>query len=318
MTQRILVESDEPHVSRRRILTKAHPEVAGLQGPEWRSKYICIALLVVPQLYLSTVVPTMGWSGLLLLWYGLGCTITQSLFLAIHELSHNLFFSRPRHNRLFSIVVNLPIGIPFAIAFRTYHLRHHTSQGRIGVDGDVPTEWECTLLRRHWSIRLAWLSLQIVAYAVRPLLVTERLPLSRDLVSNWVVQLLFNALWVKWFGWGSYVYLVSCVLGAGSLHPCAGHFVSEHYGWRGDDTVSGVDSPQETFSYYGPLNLLTWNVGYHNEHHDFPHVPWSRLPLLSTRLSERYRPLRTCSSWSGCLLRFVTTPTSYRVVRRAP
>ncbi len=314
MPQRVLVETDEPHAVRRRTLMKEYPEIARLHGPEWRSKYLCVALLVVPQLYLSTVVPTMRWSHLLLVWYGLGCTITQSLFLAIHELSHNLFFLRPRHNRRFSMIVNLPIGIPFAIAFRTYHLRHHTSQGCIGVDGDVPTEWECRLLTRHWSLRLAWLSLQIVAYAVRPLLATERLPLSRDLVANWVVQLLFNALWVQRYGWRSYAYLVSCVLGAGSLHPCAGHFVSEHYGFG---TTRDVSSPQETFSYYGPLNLLTWNVGYHNEHHDFPLVPWSRLPHLSTLLSVRYHSLQTCPSWSGCLLRFVTSPTSYRVVRKA-
>lgn len=310
MTRRRHIASVEPHASRRRMILATYPEVAVLQGPEWRSKYICMFALVIPQLYLSTVVPQMESSWMrVCVWYAVGCTLTQSLFLAVHELSHNLFFHTPKYNRWFACIVNLPIGVPFAIAFRTYHMRHHMYQGHIGVDGDIPTEWECSLLERHWSLRLVWLTLQIFTYAVRPLIATHAPhPPTRDLLLNWCVQLIFNVIWVSCTGWYSYVYLIACVLGAGSLHPCAGHFISEHYGW-GEET-------QETFSYYGALNCVTWNVGYHNEHHDFPFVPWSRLPTLSRVLSKHYHdPAMTCLSWSGCLVKFVTTPGSYRVVR---
>jgi sphingolipid delta-4 desaturase len=50
--------------------------------------------------------------------YIIGATANQNLFLAIHEISHNLAFKSPLANRLLAIFANLPIGIPYSASFR--------------------------------------------------------------------------------------------------------------------------------------------------------------------------------------------------------
>jgi Fatty acid desaturase len=67
-------------------------------------------------------------------------------------------------------------------------------------------------------------------------------------------------------------------------------------------TASGE---QETFSYYGRLNLLAFNVGYHNEHHDFPSVAWNKLPRIRAIAPEFYDTLSSHTSWSRLLIRFL-------------
>ena len=69
-----------------------------------------------------------------------------------------------------------------------------------------------------------------------------------------------------------------------------------------------VAAPQETYSYYGPLNRVAINVGYHNEHHDFPSVPWSRLPLVKAIASPWYDSLVSHQSWTRLLCRFIFDP----------
>ncbi len=92
---------------------------------------------------------------------------------------------------------------------------------------------------------------QILFYALRPGFVrSQQLTIWHFI--NITVQLVFDYFLVKTFGIRPLIYLIMSSFFAGSLHPLSGHFIAEHYLWDGLD--------QETYSYYGPLNLLAYNV----------------------------------------------------------
>src|SRR5690606_17928928 len=138
-------DTPEPHAARRRRMLLAHPDIKHLYGPCARTKYVCAAL-VFSQLGLAYALKDAPWWLIVSAAYALGGVINHALLLAIHELSHNLAFRRPVHNRLFGLFVNLPIGLPVAATFRHYHLLHHSHQGCDGVDTDLPTAWEARWL----------------------------------------------------------------------------------------------------------------------------------------------------------------------------
>ena len=79
-----------------------------------------VAGVVSLQLLLAYILrdaPFLSWK----LWvvaYIVGATANQNLFLAIHEISHNLAFRSPVANRLLAMVANLPIGLPYSASFR--------------------------------------------------------------------------------------------------------------------------------------------------------------------------------------------------------
>jgi sphingolipid delta-4 desaturase len=66
------------------------------------------------------------------------------------------------------------------------------------------------------------------------------------------------------------------------------------------------------------LNKTCFNMGYHNEHHDFAGVPWNNLPKLRSVAPEYYDSLKSYGSWTAVLLKFIFDPsmsTYSRVVR---
>lgn len=54
----------------------------------------------------------------LVLAYVIGGTANQNLFLAIHEITHNLAFKGVKPNKALAMFANLPIGIPYCSAFK--------------------------------------------------------------------------------------------------------------------------------------------------------------------------------------------------------
>ena len=169
---------------------------------------------------------------------------------------------------------------------------HHSSMGVKGVDTDLPTEWEAVMCKSFLG-RLFWLTMQPFFYGIRPMF-TLPMKINRWQLANIFVQITFNFLVYKFWGFKSLIYFIGGSLAGTGLNPMSGHFL-EHL-----EIVDG----QETYSYYGPLNLLAYNVGYHNEHHDFPQIPGSRLPALKKIASAHY-DLPYFSSWTKALVDFV-------------
>lgn len=91
---------------------------------------------------------------------------------------------------------------------------------------------------------------------------------------SFVAVSLFANLLLFWlfgfWGWLYHNWSLSLFLGKFGVTNL-GQSLSEH---EGDNEVN------PTYSDYRLTNWLFFNTGYHNEHHTFPNVPWTRLPML--------------------------------------
>lgn len=271
---------------------------------------IQFVIMVSIQLCMAYMVRNMSWLEIVVLAYVVSGTLNHSLSLGLHELSHNLALGahRPMANRFVGFFTNLPLGVPASVTFKKYHQDHHKYQGDVQMDTDLPTKIEAILFSSFIG-KLFFVILQPLFYTLRPILVLPKEITFLEIV-NWIIQIIFDAIVIYFLGIKSMSYLwLGTLLGLG-LHPIAGHFIAEHYVF-----IKGY----ETYSYYGPLNLITYNVGYHNEHHDFPNIPGYRLPEVKRIAPEFYDNLPCHHSWIKVLYDFVTCPEMgpYSRIKRA-
>jgi len=232
--------TEEPHRSRRMAILKAHPEVRKLMGPTSLTPPIAVAVMLTQLALAITLRNTHPFSlPFLATAYVLGGTFNQNTFLAIHEITHNLAFRSLRANKVLAIVANFAIGVPYAMAFKGYHIEHHKFLGEDGIDTDLPSRFEALVLN-NVAGKTFFATFQILFYALRPGFIRTQKPTLWHGI-NLVSILTFDYLLVHFFGWYSLVYLIMSSFFAGSLHPCAAHFIAEHYLMSGPVDVSGME-----------------------------------------------------------------------------
>jgi len=288
-------ETDEPHATRRQIILQKYPQIKKLFVTEPLT-FVLVSLIFIVQVTMAYLLRESSVGLVLICAYVIGGTLNHSLQLASHELSHNLCFETHIFNKLTAIYSNFVTGFPSSITFQRYHMDHHQYQGVDQIDTDIPSTFELKYFN-NTLLKMIWLFLNPIWYAFRPLFYKPK-PLSLWEIINWGAQLTFDAAIVYFFGVQAMIYLVSGTLLGLGLHPAAGHFIAEHY-----EFIRG----QETYSYYGPLNYVNFNVGYHNEHHDFPRIPWSKLYLVKEIAPEFYQ-LPSYNSYVKVMYDFITDP----------
>ncbi|ATB42037.1 hypothetical protein CYFUS_007513 [Cystobacter fuscus] len=289
----------EPHLERARTILRAHPELKDLCGPTPITAAF-VLLVVAGQVGLAWALRDSPWWALLAAAWFVGAFLDHGLWVLIHECTHNLVFKTPRANALLQIFANLPILFPAAISFRKYHLIHHRFQGDLELDADLASPFEAKVIGNTFFGKAFWM-LNFWAFQALRVQRLKRVPFFDGwYIANLGVQLAFIGGSYALMGPRALVYMFLSSIFAIGLHPLGARWIQEHY---------LVKPPQETYSYYGPLNWVAFNVGYHNEHHDVMRVPWTRLPQVKKIAPEYYDTLHSHRSWTALWLKFLFDPS---------
>eukprot|EP00026_Physarum_polycephalum_P007668 Phypoly_transcript_07733.p1 GENE.Phypoly_transcript_07733~~Phypoly_transcript_07733.p1 ORF type:complete len:225 (+),score=31.89 Phypoly_transcript_07733:785-1459(+) len=188
--------------------------------------------------------------------------------------------------------------VPISEIFRQHHNIHHNTLGSMETDVDVPMRSEVRFVGNSRILKALWLALNIFVLPIRSM---QKLPVNWNIfmVLNWVTSIGLGVLLLFTYP-PACVYLLLGTTLSQSIHPSNARQVQRHIRQFKDERVDADaegktkvplhESKINTFSYYGPLNALTLNVGYHVEHHDFANIAWTRLPELRKIAGEKWYP----------------------------
>lgn len=297
------------HIQIRRQVLACHPEVARLAGPDHRGAYAAVLLLAVHWTVCWWVAQTNILVVFLTVFFFGQITIHAAGAL-LHDTAHRLVF-RDRKKKLgFDLLLEMIMtSFSLQLTYQHEHVSlHHPFMGN--YERDYEHEDICHFLARrkfrqtHPVLEKFLVAAQILVQLMplgflvsdkifsplyeratgraahdtkRQMRSTEPAKGERYLfvaVSAGTLLFLFFA-----FGWMAVLYQVwslSVFRGKAGVTNL-GQSLSEH---PGDDEI------HPTRSSYTWLNWILFNTGYHNEHHAFPTVAWTRLPMLKAAAPE--------------------------------
>jgi sphingolipid delta-4 desaturase len=288
----------EPHKERTKQILKAHPEIRKLIG---RNSYsaVLVILVVTLQIAIAYFLRDQAWWVTIIVAFLVGAFADHTLFVLIHEASHNLIFKNRTLNTIFGIIADVPKVVPSYVSFKSYHLKHHSFQGDYYLDADLASRWEAKIIGNTFLGKSLWELFFPFFQAFRTMRLKEIEFMNTWVIVNWVFVFAVDVVIIIYFGPIAFIYLVFSLVFSIGLHPLGARWIQEHF---------LVAPPQETYSYYGLLNIPSLNVGYHNEHHDFPSISWNNLPKVRKTAPEFYDNLVYYNSWFKLWLKFLFDP----------
>jgi fatty acid desaturase len=196
-----------------------------------------------------------------------------------HNFIHNAFFASETANGLFSALNSLAFGLPQAI-YHWHHMNHHrwnndrendwSSIYRYGKDGQP----ESALV--YGIVSFVRSDFGALIGSARKHRDGARVALEGALVIAFFLFLLATS----WRGFVVF-YLPGWYLGW-SL-SCLENYYEHLGGIPGDRAANAVSS------YSRAYNLLSFNNGYHQEHHYRPQIHWTRMPEVTAEFGELFR-----------------------------
>ena len=297
------------HLQMRKEALRDHPELRALAGADYRTALALPALLALHW--------GMAWavSGTNLLIVFLAAFIPGQIIVhatgaLVHETAHKLIFRGPKSKLAFDLGLETILGsFSKQLTYQHEHISsHHPYIG--DYERDYEHEDICAFKARTMLIdgspRLArfmtvatlivhllplgfFISDEIFPRAYQRLtgrvakdrerhIPSTKAPVwQRNLFIAWSlgVNVILFILFGFW-GWLYHTWALSLFLGKFGITNL-GQSLSEH---------AGNDNETPTRSTYGPINWVLFNTGYHNEHHTFPNVAWTRLPALHDAAPE--------------------------------
>jgi len=295
--------ADRSHVERRKAILEKYPQARELFGRDILTFKITVAIFL-GQLAIAAFCGWLGlahWGWIVLLAFCVGAFANHANFVIIHDAIHNCVFESPLANKWTAILADLPNGFPTAMGFRCYHIKHHSHLSAYDYDADVPSHWEVELVGNSSWRKALWLFFFPAIQLAR----LNRLKGAVPIMGVWTyvniaVIAAFDLLVLYAFGPGALLYFfLSFWFSVGGLHFLSARWLQEHFAFA---------PGQGTFDYYGPLNTVALNIGYHNEHHDFHEIPWTRLPQLRAMAPDFYDNQVCHRSWVALMFTFIFDP----------
>lgn len=229
------------------------------------------------------------WPAMLL--HGIGLVF---LFAAEHETAHRTAFKSRWLNEAVIWIAGLVVLLPPSY-YRAFHFAHHRHTQDPDHDPELRFKrvdrWPGYLLYMsgltYWKAAVVNLVLAVFGRAEAPFIgPRDRALIVRDCRIMAAIYAAAGAS-TLWLGpWPLYLWAVPVVL----AQPFDRMWIiAEHTGCAHTPDPAAADMFRNTRTIHtnGVMRFLTWNMGYHAEHHAYPAVPFHALAELHALVGER-------------------------------